>query len=224
MFLIFLNVLKITVNLNLKIRRSYDKECSYRDLKYKQLLTLHVFTTICSVCLQTKQQHFWFSSCFSFLFLHMPSHGVASFSGARQILLDSSPFLFLSLKVVISNMAMGFCAFSLYFIAGIVTFRFDNEFNFDYEYNFLVASNIIPILLFTMRIAEDIGSQHYEFKTKMSCSLVLLTWQSSFKVTVHLERCFQFFVCNLVNTHRLPTNLYINGKLMKLSRWWWLHF
>ena len=72
-------------------------------------------------------------------------------------------------------MAMGFCAFSLYFIAGIVTFRFDNEFNFDYEYNFLVASNIIPILLFTMRIAEDIGSQHYEFKTKMSCSLVLLT-------------------------------------------------
>ena len=38
------------------------------------------------------------------------------------------------------------------------------------------------------------------------------------KVTVHLERCFQFFVCNFVNTHRLPTNLYINGKLMKLSR------
>ena len=38
------------------------------------------------------------------------------------------------------------------------------------------------------------------------------------KVTVHLERSFQFFVCNFVNTHRLPTNLYINGKLMKLSR------
>ena len=39
-----------------------------------------------------------------------------------------------------------------------------------------------------------------------------------FKVIVHLERCFQFFVCNCVNMHRLPTNLYINGKLMKLSR------
>ena len=38
------------------------------------------------------------------------------------------------------------------------------------------------------------------------------------KVTVHLERCFQFFECNFVNTHRLPTNLHINGKLMKLSR------
>ena len=39
-----------------------------------------------------------------------------------------------------------------------------------------------------------------------------------FKVTVHLERCFQFFVCSFVNTHRLPTNLYINEKLMKLPR------
>ena len=41
---------------------------------------------------------------------------------------------------------------------------------------------------------------------------------SFFKVTVQLERCFQFFTCNFVNTHRLPTNLFINGKLMKLSR------
>ena len=38
------------------------------------------------------------------------------------------------------------------------------------------------------------------------------------KVTVHLERCFQFSVCNFVNTQRLPTNLYIDEKLMKLSR------
>ena len=34
-----------------------------------------------------------------------------------------------------------------------------------------------------------------------------------FKVTVHFE-CFQFSVCNSVNTHPIPTNLYINGKLM----------
>ena len=26
-----------------------------------------------------------------------------------------------------------------------------------------------------------------------------------FKVTVYLERCFQFFVCHFVNTHRTPT-------------------
>ena len=39
------------------------------------------------------------------------------------------------------------------------------------------------------------------------------------KVTVHLEWCFQFFICNFVNMHRLPTNLYIDGKLVKLSRW-----
>ena len=45
------------------------------------------------------------------------------------------------------------------------------------------------------------------------------------KVTVHRERCFQFSVCNLVNTHRTPTNLYmyINGKLIKLfSLWRWI--
>ena len=41
--------------------------------------------------------------------------------------------------------------------------------------------------------------------------------ENDIKVTVHLERCFQFSVCNSVNTHPLPTNLYINGKLMKLS-------
>ena len=41
---------------------------------------------------------------------------------------------------------------------------------------------------------------------------------SFLKVTVHLEWCFQFLVCNFVITHRLPKNLYINGKLMKLSR------
>ena len=40
------------------------------------------------------------------------------------------------------------------------------------------------------------------------------------KVTVHLERCFKFPVCNSVNTHPIPTNLYINGKLMKLSKRW----
>ena len=39
-----------------------------------------------------------------------------------------------------------------------------------------------------------------------------------FKVTVHLERRFQFSVCNPVNTHRAPTNQYINGKLMELSK------
>ena len=26
------------------------------------------------------------------------------------------------------------------------------------------------------------------------------------KITVHLERCFQFSLCNFVNTHRTPTN------------------
>ena len=41
--------------------------------------------------------------------------------------------------------------------------------------------------------------------------------KTGLKVTVHLERCFQFFVCNSANTHRIPTNLYINEKLMKLS-------
>ena len=44
--------------------------------------------------------------------------------------------------------------------------------------------------------------------------------QNTIKVTVHLERCFQFSVCNSVNTHRTATNLYINGKLMQLSKWW----
>ena len=34
------------------------------------------------------------------------------------------------------------------------------------------------------------------------------------KLTVHLERCLQFSICNSVNTHRTPTNLSINGKLM----------
>ena len=29
------------------------------------------------------------------------------------------------------------------------------------------------------------------------------------KVTIHLERCFQFSVCNFVNTHRTPT-IYIS--------------
>ena len=38
------------------------------------------------------------------------------------------------------------------------------------------------------------------------------------KVTIHLERCFQFSVCNSVNTHRIPPHLYINGKLMKLYK------
>ena len=31
-----------------------------------------------------------------------------------------------------------------------------------------------------------------------------------FKVTVHLERCFQFSVYNSVNTHRIPTKLQIS--------------
>ena len=33
----------------------------------------------------------------------------------------------------------------------------------------------------------------------------------SLKVTVHLEQCFQFPVCNSVNKHQIPTNLSING-------------
>ena len=42
--------------------------------------------------------------------------------------------------------------------------------------------------------------------------------KSHIKVTVHLERCPQFSVCNFVNTHRAPTNFSINGKLTKLSK------
>ena len=35
---------------------------------------------------------------------------------------------------------------------------------------------------------------------------------------------FSFSVCNSNNTHRTPTKLYINGKLIKLSKWWFKSF
>ena len=47
-------------------------------------------------------------------------------------------------------------------------------------------------------------------------SLFIVPCDKSIKVTVHIERCFQFSVCEVVNTHRTPTNN-INRKLMKLS-------
>ena len=44
------------------------------------------------------------------------------------------------------------------------------------------------------------------------------SYDNFLKVAVHLEQCFQFSVCNSVNTHPIPTNVYVNGKLMKLSK------
>ena len=39
------------------------------------------------------------------------------------------------------------------------------------------------------------------------------------KVTVQFEWCFQLSASNSVNMRRIPTNLYINGKLIKFSKW-----
>ena len=51
-------------------------------------------------------------------------------------------------------------------------------------------------------------------KKDVSECLMIIT----LKVTVHLEQCFQFSVCNVVNTHQTPTTYILMEKVMKLSK------